>query len=216
MRLAIAATTLLLCFGLMSCNDDGDSKPIVAPSQTCKCKPGEQGAPSLKPQFTDDRKGKAGRSHLEHRGYAGRGHAPWAHHGSRDAHHRPYAAREDRYRAHGRFAAREHFRVHREAWRKHYAARPEHARRWRYAERWTTSSQEYASQPLPYNYMSRSRRTFYDYSRREDYRGHCHRSCDGRGYTGYPDGYRAPMSINDPAALDPWHGYGEDNGFSDW
>jgi hypothetical protein len=218
MRLAIAATTLLLCFGLMSCGDDGDSKPIAPSSQSaCKCKPGEQQAPQLKPQVTDSGSGRAHGWHGKHRRFAGRGHASWAHDRSHHVARGHYAAYEHRY------AAREHYRAGHEAWRKHFVRHPKH--RWQYVERegWRYSIHEYAPQPFVYDYVSRSRRSTYDYSEPEEYRSsrgpccHCHQGCPGDGYEGgYRSRYRPAMSINDPAGLDPWQGYSDDNGFTDW
>lgn len=240
MRLAIAATTLLLCIGLTSCGDDGDSKPIGPSSQACKCKPGEQAAPQLKPQVTDSGNGNAISWHGKHRGYAGAEHGSWSHdrghhgtwrhyaaheHGHFVRDHR-YFAGEHRYAAHEqRYSAREHYRTRHEGWRERYASRPEH--RWRYTERerWNYSDREYAPQPFRYDYVSRSHRSSYNYEEHEAYRDSsgpccsCRQNCDGGEYgggDGYSGSYRAPMSVNDPAALDPWAGYNDDNGFVDW
>jgi hypothetical protein len=211
MRLAIAATTLLLCFGLVSCGDDGDSKPIGGPShgsQACKCKPGDQGAPQLKPQVTDGGSGKAHAWQGRHRNYAG-GHASWAHHRGRYEARWHYTAHEHRYAAH------EHgYAVHEDRY-----AGDEHRRHYTERGRWHYSHREYAPQPFLYDYVSRSHRSNYSFSEREEYRGsgpccRCHRGCDGGD--GYSGGYRPPMSINDPAALDPWQGYGDGDGFAAW
>lgn len=231
MRLAIAATTLMLCFGLMSCNDDGDSKPIGASSQAaCKCKPDEQQGPRLKPQLTDGGKDRARGWHGGHR-HTASGSARWGHGRGRYPMHGRYAMHEHRYPVRG------HDRAHRDSWRAHFARHPRHhwhyaeRERWRYSshdyaprryeehESWRYSDHEYAPQPYTYSYVSRSHRSTYDFSDQEQYRGsggpccRCHRACAHGGYAG---GYRPTMSNNDPAALDPWQGYSDDNGYTDW
>lgn len=219
MRLALAGTALLLCFGLMSCNDEGDSKPIAPLSQACKCKPNEQGAPQLKPQFTDGGSGKTNGRHRRHRSYAGVGHGARAHWRGHSMAQRHYAVRSHRYgRNEHRYNVHEHYRTGHEAWRGRYAHR-EHYRRYAERERRRYSKHEYAQRVWVYGYTSHSRRSYY--GDQQEYSGgpccHCRHACARGGYErGHAEGYRSAMSINDPAALDPWQGYGEDGDFSDW
>jgi len=111
-------------------------------------------------------------------------------------------------------------------------------RRWRYAEYEHGGGYVTANAVLPYEYRSASHRLFYG-----EYAEAAERYSGGysEGYGAYGDAYgeygaeedmaagyelqersrwrlrhAGDMSINNPAALDPWRGYSDDNGFVDW
>jgi len=127
--------------------------------------------------------------------------------------------------ASGQRAETEH---HWDAYR--YGTRHGH-RRWRYAEVEHGGGYVTANAVLPYEYRSSSHHLFYgEYAEAaESYGGAMY-----GGYGAYSDesdmvaGYElqershwrlrhaGEMTINNPAALDPWHGYSDDNGFVDW
>lgn len=120
-----------------------------------------------------------------------------------------------------------------------HSARHGH-RRWRYAEGEHGGGYVTANATLPYEYRSASHHLYYgEYAEQME-------SASGAMYggdygAGYSDAYGAyedeadaaasydlqersrwrlhhagQMTINNPAALDPWGGYNDDNGFVDW